>query len=102
MNGTVNLTGGWNTLWSAISSVIGGPVMTLLTIIGVILVVGSIITYFFQKRRGGGAMQGLGPVMWTLVCGALLAAPQVIIPLALTLLDFAINTLVAIVSASGI
>ena len=47
-------------------------------------------------------MQGLGPVMWTLVCGALLAAPQVIIPLALTLLDFAINTLVAIVSASGI
>lgn len=102
MNGTVDLTSGWNTLWGAIQGVIGGPVMTLLTIIGVILVIASISSYFFQKRRGGGAMQGLGPVMWTLVCGALLAAPQVIIPLVLTLLDFAINTLVAIVNASGV
>lgn len=98
----VNLASGWNTLWGAISSVIGGPVMTLLTIVGVILVVGAIATYFFQKRRGGGAMQGLGPVMWAMVCGAMLAAPQVIIPLALTLLDFAINTVIAIVKAGGV
>jgi hypothetical protein len=98
----INLTSGWNTLWGAIAGVIGGPIMTLLTIIGVILVVVSIGTYFFQKRRGGGAMQGLGPVVWTLVCGALLAAPQIIIPLALTILDFIINTLIAIVNGAGV
>lgn len=98
---TVNLASGWNTLWGALSSVIGGPVMTLLTVIGVVLVLSSVITYFFQKRRGGGAMQGLGVVMWTLVCGALLAAPQAIIPLALTLLDFIINGLIAVGQAVG-
>jgi hypothetical protein len=99
--GAINLTAGWTKLWSAISGVIGGQVSTLLTIAGVILVIFAIGKYFFDKRRGGGsASQGLGTVMWTLVCGAILAAPQVIIPLVLTLLDFAINTIVAIVNSA--
>ena len=98
----VNLTSGWNTLWGAISGAIGGPIMTLLTIIGVILVIGSIITWVFQKRRGGSAISGLGPVLWTLLAGAMLAAPQVIIPLFLTILDFIINTIIAIVNAAGV
>lgn len=100
MNGAINLTAGWTKLWGAIAGVIGGQVMTLLTIAGVILVVFAIGKYFFDKRRGGSASQGLGTVMWTLVCGAILAAPQVIIPLILTLLDFAINTFVAIVNSA--
>lgn len=97
----VNLTGGWNTLWSAISGAIGGQVMAILTIIGVVLVVFAIGKYFFDKRRGGGVTQGLGVVMWTLVFGAILAAPQAIIPLLLTILDLLINTIIAIVGATA-
>ena len=100
MTGAINLTAGWTKLWGAISGVIGGQISTLLTIAGVILVLFAICKYFFDKRRGGSASQGLGTVMWTLVCGAILSAPQVIIPLVLTLLDFVINTVVAIVNSS--
>lgn len=96
----VNLAGGWNTLWGAISGVVGGQVMTILTIIGVIMVIASVAVYIFNKRRGGGVAQGLGSVLWTLVAGALLAAPQVIIPLLLTLLDLVINALIAIFRAT--
>lgn len=97
----VNLAGGWNTLWSAISTVIGGQIMLILTIIGVIMVVFAIGKYFFDKRRGGSAGQGLGVVLWTLVFGSILAAPQVIIPLLLTILDLVINAIIAIVRATG-
>jgi hypothetical protein len=97
----VNLAGGWNTLWAAISGAIGGQVMAIMTVIGVVLVVFAIGKYFFDKRRGGGVTQGLGVVMWTLVFGAILAAPQAIIPLVLTLLDLIINSILAIVTATA-
>lgn len=95
----VNLAGGWNTLWSAISGAIGGSVMTLLTIAGVILVLFAVTKYVFDKRRGGSASQGLGIVLWTLVAGSILAAPQVILPLALGLLDLVINLLLSLFNA---
>lgn len=101
MNDKINLTAGWNTLWSAISGVIGGQVMLILTIIGVVLVVASVGKWIFDRRRGGSATSGLGPVLWTLICGALLAAPQVIIPLLLSLLDLIANALVQLFQATS-
>ena len=100
MNGQVNLAAGWNTLWGAISSVIGGQITLILTIIGVVMVIAAVGTWIFQRRRGGGVTQGLGAILWTLIAGALLAAPQVVIPLILTILDLVINGLIAIFQAT--
>lgn len=102
MDGTVNLAGGWDTLWSAIQGIVSGPVTNILTVVGVILVIFAVSKYFFDKRRGSGVSQGLGIVFWTLLVGALLTAPQVIFPIALRLLDIVANLVIAIVnSASG-
>lgn len=98
---TVNLAGGWDRFWSAIKDVVSGDIMNLLTIVGVILVIFAVAKYLFDKRRGGGAAQGLGVVFWTLMVGALLSAPQVIFPLALRLLDIVANLFLAIVRSAG-
>lgn len=96
--GDVDLASGWTTLWGSISSSVGPQVHGLLTIIGVILLVFALGKYIFDKRRGGGATQGLSAVLWTLLAGALLASPDLIIPAALTILDLIINGLVHIVT----
>lgn len=97
----INLAGGWSKFWTAVSAAIGTQILTLLTIIGVLMVVGAIIKWIFDKRRGGGAMQGSGAVLWTLVAGSILAAPAIIVPLLLKILDAVINTLVALFNATG-
>lgn len=99
--GTIDLKSGWDQLWNAVSGVITGQVTSLLTIAGVILLIFAIGKFIFDKRRGGGHTQGLGIVVWTLVAGALLAAPQIIIPTALTILDYIINAIVSLVNGAG-
>lgn len=93
--GDVDLSGAWDELWSAVSGEISG-LLNIITIVGIILVVGSIIVYFWQKRRGGQLSQGGDTVMWVMVLGAVLCAPQIIFPLILALLDQVINALVNI------
>ncbi len=88
---TVDLESSWSTLWSSISSE-WGQLSTLLTIIGLLLVVFAFGKYIFDRRRGGGGhAQGLTTVLWTLVAGSLLAAPDLIIPAVLSILDYVIN-----------
>ncbi|GAA4188812.1 hypothetical protein GCM10022288_15640 [Gryllotalpicola kribbensis] len=99
--GTINFKGAWDTTWRSISGVIGPQVTGLMTIIGVLLVVFAVGKWIFDKRRGGGAASGLGPVLWALIAGALLAAPGVIIPAFLGILDTVINMLVHLVGSSG-
>lgn len=92
----VNLASGWSTLWSAISGAIGTQVTGLLTIIGVIIVVLAVGKWIFDKRRGGRVTEGTDRILWALVAGALLAAPQVIIPIFLNVLDAIINAILAV------
>src|SRR5699024_877394 len=63
----------------------------VITIIGVALVIFSIISYFWRKRRGGNMMQDSNTVLWVMALGAILCAPQVIFPLVLKLFDQIIN-----------
>lgn len=87
----VSLKSGWGTFWSSVSGAWAGLAATL-TVIGVILVLVAVFTWIWQKRRGGGgASQG---VLWTLVLGAIFAAPAVVIPFILTIVDFVINTII--------
>ena len=96
MEDSVNLAGGWEDLWSAVSDTLGNGITNALTAIGVILVVASIIKWAAERRRAqGGVMgqQGTG-MMWSLLLGAILAAPAIIFPILLTIFDALINAVV--------
>lgn len=87
----VSLKAGWTTLWGSVSSAAPG-LTSMLTVIGVALVLIAVIGWIWQRRRGGGG-QSSG-MIWTLVVGAVLSAPAVVIPILLTIVDWIINTFI--------
>lgn len=93
MGGEVNLKGGWGTFWGAITAGFPG-ITTLMTVIGVALVVFALIKWAWDRRRGGGMGQGSQPLWGALVPGAILAAPAVLFPLLLGLLDWVANIVI--------
>lgn len=97
----VNFSGAWSTFWSKISQPIS-KLLTLLTIIGVLLVVGALISYVFEKRRSGGGFNGGGAgnskIGWALAAGIILAAPNALIPLLLKIIDGVANAFLNILS----
>lgn len=82
-----NLASTWATFWNKISGPLGGLV-TLMSFIGIVLLVYGIAKYFLDRRRGGA---NTGQLMWAIGVGALLVTPQVIIPLLLRLADLLVN-----------
>lgn len=97
----VDFSGGWDTFWGAIKEQIGG-VADLLTIIGMLMVLGSIIGWIWKKKRSGGQVtEGLGGVLIVLFIGCVFAAPGAIIPAILSLVDYAGNAVVALVQRFG-
>lgn len=97
--GSVNLSGGWDKAWSAVSGAIPG-LSGMLSIIGVILLVYAFVTWLWERRRGSGGGGGGGAggnklVNYGLI-GALCAAPGVIIPLFLKIFDWVANAVVAL------
>lgn len=94
----VNFAGGWNTLWSAITS--GFPqLVNIITIVGVILVAGTLAKWAWDRRRGGNLAQGAQPVWGVLIIGALLMAPTVVMPLLLIVVDGIANAGLALIKA---
>lgn len=89
---TSNLAGGWNNVFSKINSAFPG-LLTLMTSLGVLIVVGAIGKYFWDKRRGGANASALG---WSLAVGGLLAAPGLIVPICLKIADSVINAVAGI------
>ena len=92
---SVNFQSGWSTVWKSVSGAVGAQLTTLLTAIGVVLVVFAIIRWLWDRRRSGfqGNHSGL---LWTIGVGAVLAAPDVIIPLLLGLADLITNAVVGL------
>ena len=96
MNGTrVNLTGGWTLIWGTVSGALGG-VGGALTVFGVLLVVLGFGSWLWQKRRGSGGGQGHSGLLWTMLIGALLVTPGVVLPILLTAVDIVLNAAVAL------
>lgn len=91
----VDLKGSWDTFWNAISGDVKS-VLSLIAIIGAVIIVGAIITYFWNRKRGGDA--STSALMWTVAVGALLAAPGAIIPLLLLLFDAIANGMLTLLS----
>lgn len=91
-----NFAGAWDGLMSAVGGALGG-LLTLAAWIGVIMVVGSIGMWIYRKARGGGG--NTSGMVWMIVVGGILCAPNVLIPAILTLVDFIINTISAALNA---
>ena len=92
---SVNFQSGWSTVWKSVSGAVGAQLTTLLTAIGVVLVVFAIIRWLWDRRRSGfqGNHSGL---LWTFGVGAVLAAPDVVIPLLLGLADLITNAVIGL------
>jgi hypothetical protein len=93
--GSIDLESGWSKLWGAVQGAVGA-VTNLMTAVGVIIVVGAVVKYLWERRRGGGGASGGGPLFWSLIVGAALAAPDIIIPLLLMMCDFVANAFVGV------
>lgn len=97
----VDFRGGWNSFWGAISDQLGG-ITTILTWVGMLMVLGSVLGWIWQKRRGGGGGgQGLTGVFIVMFIGALLAAPGAIIPGVLGIIDWVGNVIIALVNRAS-
>jgi hypothetical protein len=86
---SVDLVGSWTKFWDVVSGAITGPVQTTITVIGVGLILFSIVKFLWDKRRGQGGKAS--PIWWTLIFGGVLIAPEVLLPLLLSILQWAIN-----------
>lgn len=93
---TLNLSGAWDTFWRNISGGNFGQFLTLLAVIGMLIIVAGIVKYLWDKRRGGGG--NTNALVWTIVVGAVLAAPALIIPILLAAIDIVVNAVVKVLA----
>jgi len=96
-SGSVNFASDWNNFWTSISGSLGG-LTKVLGIIGLLLVVGSVLKWFWDRRRGnvGQGFQAHSHVVYTAVLGAILAAPDFMMQWILTLVDVIVNAISSI------
>lgn len=94
MGNTVDLAGAWAGLWAKITAAAGiGDLVVFITWIGVGLVAFAIIKWAWTRRKGGASV---GSVGWPLIVGAVLAAPNAVLPAILWLVDLLGNAVVNI------
>jgi len=97
---SVNLSTNWSSINSSLTSALGGSQLSsMLAIVGTVLVVFAVAKWLWDRRRNqGGNHQAL---LYTLVFGGVLAAPDVIIPMLLSILDVVINLGINLVNHGG-
>ena len=94
---SVDFASSWTSLWNSVSGSISG-LTKLLGIVGLLLVVGSVLKWLWDRRRGGvgGGFQAHSHILFTLVLGAVLAAPNFMINWMLVILDTIVNAIASI------
>ena len=95
MNSNIDLTSGWDTLWASIVGATGQTFTNVLTVVGVALMIFAAGKWIWSRRTGRG---NSNDVTYSMVFGALLAGPQVVIPLILTFFELVINLGVGVFS----
>jgi len=94
-NNKIDLAGQWDTIWKNIQSSTGfSKLQTVLDIIGVLIILAAILRWLWSRRTGGGADHK--HVGWTLLVGAVLMAPDLLIPALLTIADAFVNAIVGL------
>lgn len=91
---TINLRGGWADLIGTLNP--SPQLLTLLTCIGVGIVVLALLKALWDKRRGGGG--GFTAIIWPLAIGAALAGPTIVIPILLWGADTVVNAALALIN----
>lgn len=83
-----NLAGTWAAFWGKLTTPLAG-IITILTFVGIALIVGGVLKYFWDRRRGGA---NTGQLLWAIGIGALLVTPNALLPILLRLADMIVNT----------
>lgn len=82
----INLAGQWQTLWGPLSKT---GITGVLSFVAFVVALIAIVKYFMARAKGGGAdSRGL---LWTGIFCLILAAPQILVPILLTMLDWILN-----------
>lgn len=95
--GSVDLAGQWSSFWERVNQGGWDRLSQLMTWVGIILVISAVVGWAWKKRHGGGG-GGSQAVMWAAGIGAFLSAPQVVIPIVLTLVDLLANLVLRLLS----
>lgn len=97
----IDLNGSWSRFWNSITSAANiDRLMTLLSIVGVIIVAAAIVKWSWDRRRGVHAGNS-GAVWGSLLVGAVLSAPNLLIPIVLQIFDILVNSIAKIWSATS-
>ena len=95
----INLAGSWTSFWAAIKN--GWPdIAFAMAFIGVGLVVFALAKWAWDRRRGGSMGQGAQPLWGALIPGAIMMAPDVLLPLGLKMLDWIANIGLSLIAAA--
>ena len=97
----VKLEDAWKEFWGAITGPAAG-ILKIATWVGVVIVVAAVFAWLFERKRGGGVMSGQKSqgLIWAIVLGAVLAGPDLLIPLVLKIADWVVNTVTGLLSAA--
>jgi hypothetical protein len=101
----VNFRGGWDAIIKALESATGSEALfEILSVAGVAVVVAAfVVSLIFNRRRGGNPFAGHGStVVGAVVAAGLLAAPKVVIPALLWVVDVIGNAVIQAFRNSGI
>jgi hypothetical protein len=98
MAAEVDLSGAWSTFWNAVTSSTGAQLTNVLSVLGVALLVFAFASYMWQRARSKGGDSG--KLWWAVAIGATLAAPGVIFPLVLTVVDLIANAGISVYEAT--
>jgi len=97
---SVNFVSDWSGTMGALQSAPGvTQILLILTYVGVIIVVLALLRWLWDIRKAG-SFRGTGThhkLFLSMMVGALLAAPTLVIPAFLTLLDLFTNAIIGIV-----
>jgi hypothetical protein len=97
------LASDWTSFWSLISSASGmGGVIKLLAIVGVILAVGSLLTWLWEIRKSGGfkgdsVTKSHHKLLFGFILGMILAGPNILIPVLLSFIGQIITGVISII-----
>src|SRR5690349_16659861 len=95
---SVDLSGAWSTFWNAVTASTGAQLTNVLSVLGVAVLVFAFAGFLWQRARNQGGDGG--KLMWAVAIGATLAAPGVIFPLMLTLVDVVANAGISVYEAT--
>lgn len=88
---SVDFSGAWDGMWANLSTGLTPEAQRLMTWVGAALVLFSLLKWANGKRKGANGSSASQHVLYTLIIGACLAAPNAIIPILLRLVDLVAN-----------